>query len=200
MKKVALRKRSLIQGPIDDTTTIALKASILDDVDGGCRRTTVGRGGCRSCCSGVARAGGADAAELRLTAGGDGLVGKAGGLGVDGCGVSGAEGGVGGVDRASGCAEEGAVAAGGKTLSVYVVRSVRGGEAADLSALHFAVANPGAKTPHRSTTRLNIVNVFVSVSLNCRMVYSDLFTGHRRMRSCCEPRQHYICWIGKVVP
>ena len=47
-------------------------------------------------------------------------------------------------------------------MSVYVVRSMCGGEAADLSALHFAVANPGAKTLHRSTARLNIVKVFVS--------------------------------------
>ena len=114
MINVALRKRSLIQGPIDDTTTIALETSILGNVDGGCGRTAVGRGGCCSCCSGVARAGGADAAELRLAAGGDGFVGEAGGLRVDGCGVSGAEGGVGGVDWASGCAEEGAVTAGGE--------------------------------------------------------------------------------------
>lgn len=162
MINVALRKRSLIQGPIDDTTTIALKASILHDVDGGCGRTGIGRGGCCSCCSGVARAGGADAAELRLAAGGDGFVGEPGGLGVDGCGVGGAEGGVGGVDWASGCGEEGAVAAGGEILSVYVVRSICGGEVADLSALHPAVANPGARTQHRSTTRLNIVKVFVS--------------------------------------
>ena len=161
MVNVALRKRSLTKRPIDDTTTIALKASILDDVEGGCGRTGIGRGGCCSCCSGVARAGGADATELRLAAGGDGF-GEAGCLGVDGCGVGGAEGGVGGVDWASGCAEEGAVAAGGEILSVYIVWTVRGGEVADLSALHFAVANPGASTPHSSTTRLNIVKVFVS--------------------------------------
>lgn len=193
MINVALRKRSLIQGPIDDTTTIALKASILDDVDGGCGRTGVSRGSCCSCWSGVARAGGADAAELRLAAGSDGFVGKAGGLGVDGCGVGGAESGVGAVDWVSGCGEEGAVAAGGEILSVYVVRSMRGGRVADLSALHFAVASRGPRTPHRSTIRLNIVQVFGSGQNNCRKVYSDVSTGYRRMRSCYEPSQHYIC-------